>query len=99
MARNYLHFTVIVSISSGCSYMTSYRPQRSWAKVMFLQASVILSGEGWWSGPGGLQFSGGLQFFGGGGLIQIFFKFKFFFNSNFFPPKFLLGCTPPGYGH
>ena len=24
-----------------------YRPQRSWAKVMFLQASVILSTGGW----------------------------------------------------
>ena len=34
-----------------------YWPQRSWAKVMFLQASVILSTKGWsgaggWSGPG-----------------------------------------------
>ena len=36
-----------------------YRPQRSWAKVMFLQASVILSTGGCtWSGPGGCTWSG-----------------------------------------
>ena len=29
-----------------CS-ITCYRPQRSWAKVMFLQASVILLTGGW----------------------------------------------------
>ena len=62
-----------------------YRPQRSWAKVMFLQASVILSTGGGWFAPGGMgvsNFSGGLQIF-----------FSFFFQ--FFSPKFLLGCTNP----
>ena len=36
----------------------NYRPQRSWAKVMFLQASVILSTGGCtWSGPGGVYLA------------------------------------------
>ena len=49
-----------------------YRPQRSWAKVMFLQASVILSRGGGWSGPRGVSnFSGGLQFFGGSPIFRV----------------------------
>ena len=38
------------------------------------------------------KFSGGLQFFRGG--VNSNFLNSIFF-SNFFPPKFLLGCTPP----
>ena len=72
-----------------------YRPQRSWAKVIFLHVSVILlTGEGV-SGPRGCVSGpgrgvclvpGGVSNFSGG------FS-KFFFFSNLFFPKFLLGCT------
>ena len=58
-----------------------YRPQRSWAKVIFLHVSVIL------------LTGGGLQFFRGG--LQIFFFFSNFFFSNLFFLKFLLGCINP----
>ena len=53
-------------------YLSFYRPQRSWAKVIFLHLSVILL-TGGCGGlvPGGLQFFGGvLQFFGG--VLQFF---------------------------
>ena len=55
-----------------------YRPQRSWAKVISLQASVCPRGGGgylaWSRGgylvPGGcLKFGGGLKFFRGGGVV------------------------------
>ena len=73
---------------------TNYRPQRSWAKVIFLHMSVILLTEGV-SGPGGVSGPRGvclvpegcLQFFGG---VSNFF---FFFFSIF--KKILLGCTNP----
>ena len=44
--------SLLVSVSVQCEYLHTilpthfYRPQRSWAKVMFLQASVILSTGG-----------------------------------------------------
>ena len=44
------------STAFRCIY---YRPQRSWGKVMFLQASVILFTEGL-PGPGGVPGPGGL---------------------------------------
>ena len=78
-----------------------YRPQRSWAKVIFSEACVKNSvhGGGCGSGPGGVSeiFSGGSEIFGGGSEIfggsPIFF---FFFFFNFFSPqKIFLGCTPP----
>ena len=51
-----------------------YRPQRSWAKVMFLHLSVILlTGGGVWSwGVVSKFLGGGLQIFGGGDGLQIF---------------------------
>ena len=48
-----------------------YRPQRSWAKVMFLQASVILSTGGDLVQGGVSNFSGGLQFFGGSPIFGV----------------------------
>ena len=67
-----------------------YRPQRSWAKVIFLHLSVILlrgvSPIFW----GGLQFGGGYSpIFRG--VLQIFFSFFF----NFFPPKNSFWDAPP----
>ena len=83
-----------------------YRPQRSWAKVIFLHLSVILLTGGVWS-QGGLQFWGspifrgvsnflrGLEFLGGlqfwGGSPNFFFFFFQFFS----PKTILLGCTNP----
>ena len=43
-----------------------YRPQRSWGKVIFSQASVILSAGGV-PGPGGCAWSGGVP--GPGGMV------------------------------
>ena len=80
-----------------------YRPQRSWAKVIFLHVSVILlTGmvSGLVPGRGVSNFSGGGSppIFQGG--FQIFFSFFFlffFFFSSFFSifKKILLGCTTP----
>ena len=71
-----------------------YRPQRSWAKVISLQASVCPRGV--WNFWGGGEF---LQFFGGGEVSEIFggrgspilggLKFSVGVWN------FLLGCTPP----
>ena len=50
-----------------------YRPQRSWAKVIFLHLSVILlTGGCTWSGPGGCTWSGpgGCTWSGPGGTWQ-----------------------------
>ena len=87
-----------------------YRPQRSWAKVIFFtRVCDSVNGGGvvvvWargvvsnFSGGGCFQFLGGLQFFGGvsnfSGGSSKFFFFSFFFQIFFFP-KFLLGCTNP----
>ena len=74
-----------------------YRPQQSWAKVIFSEACVCpqAGGGGFWS-RGGLGFFGGLQFFGGspifGGVSKFFF---FFFFFQFFPPKISSGMHPP----
>ena len=73
-----------------------YRPQRSWAKVIFSQASVCPRGVGrvWSRGGGVLVRRVGVSNFSGGGHLPIFFSF--FFNFYFFPPKkILLGCTNP----
>ena len=65
-----------------------YRPQRSWAKVISLQASVCPHGEGSAQNFGGgvcSKFSGGGRSdpnFGGG-----VWNFFFFFFSIYFPPK------------
>ena len=77
-----------------------YRPQRSWTKVIFLQACVCprggvgvgVSGPGGWSPIfwGGLQFlGGGLQFFWGVSNFSVGLQFfggspNFFFQI-FFP--------------
>ena len=79
-----------------------YRPQRSWAKVIFLHVSVILLTGGvspnFW---GGSKFSGGSPILGGvspifrggrclqffGGSPNFFLFFKFFFFFKFFSPK------------
>ena len=37
------HISNILLLARRVKYLINYRPQRSWAKVMFLQASVILS--------------------------------------------------------
>ena len=95
------------SESDGESHF--YRPQRSWAKVIFLHVSVILLTRGWWSGPRrGSNFSGGVSNFSGGGVSPIFwgvspifrggspnFFFSNFssFSSNLFFPK--MHQTPP----
>ena len=90
-----------VSIASSASVrevfrqkIVCYRPQRSWAKVIFLHVSVILlTGGGGvmvvWSG-GVSNFSGGSPIFREGspiflaGLQIFFFLVKFFFPQNFF---------------
>ena len=65
-----------------------------WGGLQFSGGSPIFQGVS--------NFSGVSNFLGG--LIQIFFNSNFFnsnfflnsnFFSNFFPQKFLLGCTPP----
>ena len=82
----------------------NYRPQRSWAKVIFLYLSVILLMGGCGLVMGVSNFSGeGLQFLGmvsnfsreGGEGSSNFFKFFFQF---FFPKKISAGMhqpTPP----
>ena len=87
-----------------------YRPQRSWAKVIFLHLSVILLTGGClvggvspvWEGclvRGGVLSRGVSNFSGGlqffGGSPNFFFHIFFLFFSNFFFQKFLLGCTKP----
>ena len=71
-----------------------YRPQRSWAKVIFLQAFVCPQGGVVWSREGVWSpiFRGGPPILGGWGGLQIFFPFFFQFPP---PQKILLGCTPP----
>ena len=79
-----------------------YRPQRSWAKVIFSEACVKNSVHGGvWSRPGspnfwgvsnfsgGFQFFGGLQFFGGG--VQFFRGGLQFFGGS---PIFQGGESP-----
>ena len=48
----------------------NYRPQQSWGKVMFLQASVILltGGHAWLRGVCGF-FRGGMSGFSGGACV------------------------------
>ena len=81
-----------------------YRPQRSWAKVIFLQACVCHRGGGrwwWWSGPGWrvLQIFGGGGWYPnlGGGCLQIFRGVSPIFrgegSSNFF--YFFFQFLPP----
>ena len=67
-----------------------YRPQRSWAKVIFSEACVKNSIHG--GGGVGLVPGGKCEIFGGGGCLKFFF---FFFFQFLFPKKILLGCTPP----
>ena len=56
------------SRSFDCAILINfYRPQRSWAKVIFSEACVKNSVHG-----GGLKFSGGVLKFSGEGLLQIF---------------------------
>ena len=67
-----------IAVRPNVIFVTFYRPQRSWAKVLFLHLSVILLTGGvvvWSRGDlqffgGGLQFLGGLQFFGGSPIFR-----------------------------
>ena len=81
-----------------------YRPQRSWAKVISLQACVCpQGGGGTWPGPGGvseilgggsgLKFGGvsGLKF--SGGVSENFFFF--FFPISFLSKKSCWDAHPP----
>ena len=66
------------------SYLDSYRPQRSWAKVIFLHVSVILlTGGGCGLVPGGVSNLSG----GGGGwwCLQFFGGSPIFWGSPIFP--------------
>ena len=71
------NLVITVCCGPNLSEPTCYRPQRSWAKLIFSQACVILSTRGClifsggglgdvWFFRGGLIFSGGVLFFRGG---------------------------------
>ena len=67
-STGYYMDNVTLSLNSDC-----YRPQRSWAKVIFLQVCVCPQGGGFLQILGGfLQILGGLQFSGGEGCLQFF---------------------------
>ena len=58
-----VHIYTLVNFVQGEVHI--YRPQRSWAKVISLQACVCpRGGGGTWPGPGGLSeiLGGGLKF-------------------------------------
>ena len=65
-----LYSTILENYQQMLSH--NYRPQRSWAKVIFSEACVKNSvhGGGWVWSQGGVSeiFRGGLKFSGGGGL-------------------------------
>ena len=77
-----------MSHQSDPSFLDIYRPQRSWAKVISLQASVCPQGGGGVPGlvPGGVGggegclqlIRGGVSnFFGGSEIFFFFFQFLF----------------------